>query len=112
LKVFSFGAGARALLTDPLADLSVALGLGLHAARVSFDGHAEAPWTAESGGRWVAAPYAGATAAYRLHPRVALRLDLLASLVRPEPVLRIAGREVASFGQPAVFPSLSVEVRP
>jgi hypothetical protein len=80
---------------------------------LSFSGNAEAPYTGDSGTRWAVAPYASVSASYRLHPRVSLRLDLYAALVRPEPVLRIAGQEVASFAQPLlVMPSLGVEVRP
>lgn len=112
LRVVDFGGGIRGVLTDPLADLGLAVGIGLNAMLLLFEGRASPPWMAAHGGRWAASPYADVTVSYRLHPRVALRLDLLGALARPEPVLRIAGREVASFGQPAVFSSLSVEVRP
>ncbi len=79
---------------------------------LSFSGRAMAPWAGASGSRWAAAPYASVTAAYRLHPKVSLRLDVLTALVRPEPVLSFADRDSVSFGQPAVLPSLGVEVRP
>jgi hypothetical protein len=112
LRVLWAGGGVRGLLTDPASDLSVAVGLGLQAVMLSFSGTTMPPWTADSGSRWAAAPYVSATVAYRLHPHVALRLDVLAAFVRPEAVVRIAGRDIASFGEPAVVPSLGVEVRP
>lgn len=112
LRVLEFGGGIRGNLLDPGSDLGLALGLGLSAVLLAFEGRALPPWAADSGHRWAASPYGSISATYRFHPRVALRLDLVASLVRPEPVLRIAGRDVASFGQPAVFSSLGVEVRP
>jgi hypothetical protein len=112
LRVFGIGGGLRGLLTDPGSDFAAALGLGMQAAMLSFSGKAEAPFSAESGSRWAAAPYASATAGYRIHPRISLRLDVIAELVRPEPVLRINGHDAASFGQPAFLPSLGVEVRP
>lgn len=112
LRVLDLGGGVRGTLTDPLADLTVALGLGLSAMLLIFDGHGTAPFVSQSGSRWAASPYVAAGAAYRFHPRLAVRLDIVGSLVRPEPVLRVAGRDVASFGQPAVFSSLALEVRP
>jgi hypothetical protein len=113
LRALAVGGGLRVVLTDPGADLSAAAGLGAAAMMLSFSGKAEGPYMGESGTRWATAPYASVSAGYRLHPRVSLRLDLLAALVRPEPVLRIAGQEVATFAQPLlVIPSLGVEVRP
>lgn len=112
LRVLEVGGGIRGTLTDPLSDLTVALGLGLSAMMLRFEGHGGAGYMTQSGTRWAASPYAAASAAYRFHPRLAVRFDLLASLVRPEPVLRVAGHDVASFGQPAIFSSLALEVRP
>lgn len=112
LRSLGLGGGVHASLTDPLSDLTVALGLGLQAMALMYRGDATAAFAAQSGTAWSASPYASASAAYRFHPRVAVRLDLVTSLVRPEPVLRIAGHEAASFGQPAFFPSIDLEVRP
>jgi hypothetical protein len=112
LRLFGIGGGLRGLLTDPASDFAVAIGLGAQAGMLSFSGNAQAPWVGNSGSYWAAEPYLSVTAGYRVHPRVSLRLDVLAELVRPEPVLRIAGTPVATFGQPAFLPSLGVEVRP
>jgi hypothetical protein len=112
LRALAVGGGLRAVLTDPAAPFSFALGLGVDAMMLSFSGRAQPPLTAETGSRWGVAPYLSATAAYRVHAMVSLRLDVLTAIVRPEPILRVAGSEIASFGLPAVVPSLGVEVRP
>ena len=113
LRVLDFGVDFRGLLTEPGANLSLLAGLGLGAMVLFFDGDATPPNVAARGSRWVAAPYGALTTSYRFHPRFAVRADMLAALVRPEPVLRIVERDAASFGQPvAVFLSLGLEVRP
>jgi hypothetical protein len=112
LRILELGGGLRGLLTDPTADLSFGVGLGLNAMLLMFDGQAAPPFAAARGSRWIASPYASIGAAYRVYPRLALRAEILTTIARPEPVIRIAGREVAVFGQPAVFLSLGLEVRP
>lgn len=112
LRVLELGGGLHGTLTDPSADLSLGVGLGLSAMLLLFDGEAKPPFVAERGSHWIASPYASIGAAYRVYPRLAVRADILTTIARPEPVIRIAGREVASFGQPAVFLSLGIEVRP
>ncbi len=112
LRMLGLGGGIRGLFTDPSSRLTASLGLGLSAVLVLFSGVANPPFVGVEGTRWVAAPYLSASAGYRLHPRVALRLDLTGALFRPPPVVRIAGQDVASLGQPAAFASFGVEVRP
>ncbi len=87
-------------------------GLGLAATVLWFAGEAEPPLVATDGSSWVAAPYAVLAAGYRFGRYVGIRAELLGALLRPEPIVRIAGREVASFGQPVVFVSLGLEVLP
>lgn len=113
LRILELGGGFHGTLTNPSADLSLSAGLGLEAMLLVFDGEAAAPpFVAERGSRWAASPYASIGARYRVVPRLALRAEVLTTFARPEPVIRIAGREVASFGQPAIFLSLGIEVRP
>jgi hypothetical protein len=112
LRVIAFGAGAAARWADVLPGLSLHAGAGAGAAGFLFQGHAAPPWLSASGDRWSALPFVAAGAGYHFTPVVAARLDLLAALALPPPVLVIAAREVASFGAPAVFASLSVEVHP
>ena len=112
LRVIAIGAGASARWVDPLPRLSLHAGLGAGAAGFLFDGRAVPPWVSASGDRWSALPFVEAGASYRFTPVFAVRADVLAALALPQPVLVIAGREVASFGAPAVFASLAVEVHP
>ena len=112
LRVLELGGGLHGTLTDPAAAFSLRVGLGLSALLLTFDGEAAPPFVADRGSRWIASPYASIGAAYRAYPRLALRTEMLVTVARPEPVLRIAGHEVASFGEPAVFFSLGIEVRP
>jgi hypothetical protein len=112
LRVMNLGGDLRLVLTDPAAEFSVALGLGASAVMLAMMGKADVPGTGQSGTRWGVAPFATATLAYRVHPRVSIRLDGLVELVRPELGLRIGGQSAAMFGEPAAIPSLGVEVRP
>ena len=112
LRLLAFGAGASASLLPPSSPFAVHAGGGMGAAGLFFEGVAVAPWVSASGSRWSAMPFLGAGAAYRFTPVLAVRADVLASFLLPEAVLVIAGREVASFGVPAVTGSLSLEVHP
>ncbi len=112
LRTLIMGAAATLQLTEPGSTWTALTGLGLGAAHLWFAGDALAPTTAAEGSTWAATPFAELAASYRLHPMLALRGDALATLLRPEPILRIAGREVASFGQPALVLAVAIEVRP
>lgn len=112
LRVIAIGAGASARWVDPLPRLSLHAGLGAGVAGFLFEGRAVPPWVAASGDRWSALPFVEAGASYRFTPVFAVRADVLAALALPQPVLVIAGREVGSFGAPAVFTSIAVEVHP
>jgi hypothetical protein len=112
LRAFFLGAGLSFRLTSPDEPFFVSLGAGVGPMLLWYEGEAEAPRIAASGVRPVALAYGRAGIGYRVHPRVRLRLDGLAGPVFPEPVLRIVAREVASFGRPAVFLALGVEVMP
>lgn len=112
LRPGALALGASAELTRPGGRFFVDAGLGLGVALLFFSGEAGAPYVASSGVRAAALPYAHLASGVALGRRVALRLDLLGALVRPEPVLRVAGAEVASFGSPVLGAAFGVEVRP
>jgi len=112
LRVLAFGAGVNVLFTNPAAPLALHAGGGLGVAAFFFEGQAAPPWVSASGSQWSAMPFVEAGVGYRFTPMLGARADLLAALARPEPVLVIAGREVASFGSPALFASVAVEVHP
>lgn len=112
LRTVTFGAAATMQLTPPDLDLRALAGLGLAATALMYEGQAVPPHAASEGSAWAAAPFAEFAVSYALHPVVAVRLDGIAALLLPEPVLRIADREVASYGRPAVLVTLGVEIRP
>ena len=57
-------------------------------------------------------PQARAAAGWRLSPHIGLRADALVGFALPEPVLWIAGRRAAVFGEPAVLFAAGIEVQP
>lgn len=105
------GAGLEASLASS-GPWSTGVEAGLAAALVAYSGDAAAPLRAQSGTAWAVAPWASLGARYRLGRNVALRADAAIALLRPEPVLRIAGREIASVGAPAGLFSFGVELQP
>ena len=112
VRALTLGGGAEVALDDPRSTIVLAAGAGMGAMLLDYSADAVAPWVAASGGAWVASPYLTAAATYRLHPAFGLRLEALGALALAEPVVRVAGREVAAFGRPAVIVSLGAEVRP
>ena len=112
LRAGALGAGAGVRLTDPASSLFACVGAGLGALLTAFEGQARAPWVSASGLRWAMLPYAHADAGYWLAPQIALRADVMMGFALPEPVLGIAGRRVAVFGEPAAVLAAAIEVRP
>lgn len=112
LRVGVLGAGASVRLVEPTADVFASAGLGLGAFLSLFAGEARRPWLAAQGSRWTALPYARASAGYWFAQHLALRGDVMLGASLPRPVIRIAGREIASYGEPAVFLAVGLEVRP
>ncbi len=112
LRVLAFGAGADVYFLHPDSLLTLHAGAGMGGAGLFYEGHAEAPRMATSGSRWTALPYLQAGAGYRFTRILGVRADLLFGIARPEPVLRIGGERVASFGTPLFLGSLALEVHP
>jgi hypothetical protein len=112
LRFASIGVGAAVELTPPRGRVYATAGLGASLALLVYSGEAGAPYVGSSGARAAVVPHARVAAGLGLTPRVGLRLDVLAALVRPEPALRIAGAEVASLGAPLAGLALGLEVRP
>src|SRR5262249_27772296 len=106
----SAGAGVR--ITEPASRLFATAGAGLGALVTTFDGQASSPWKSASGTRWSMLPYVRAGAGYWLLPQIAIRADVMAGFALPEPVLMIAGHQVAYFGEPATVLAAGIEVRP
>lgn len=112
MRLWSFGAALGIELTPRDWAFGAEAGLGLSAAALTFSGEAAAPYEEASGTGWAAAPYAELGARFRFHPLLAIRLDTQAAMLLPEPVLRVAGEQVADFGRPAVTLAASLELTP
>lgn len=112
LRSLALGGGATLLITPPDDAFLVMTGVGLDAVGVFYAGEPIPPYAADSGSRWSAAPYANLGIGYRVLPWLALRADAQVSLLLPRQIVRIAGRETASYGWPLVLGALSVEVWP
>ncbi|APR87555.1 Flagellar hook-length control protein FliK [Minicystis rosea] len=111
LRAGAVGAGATARFGDPRG-LFAAAGAGFGALVSAYGGEAEAPWRAVSGVRASLFPYAHAAAGVWLARHFALRADLLCGFALPQPVLVIANRHLATFGDPTVVIAAGLEVRP
>ncbi len=112
LRALAAGTGVSFHFTRPESALALHAGGGIGIAMFFFEGRATPPWISASGTHAAAMPFVEAGAGYRLTPVIGLRADVLAALARPEPVLVIAGREVASFGSPLVLASIALEIHP
>lgn len=111
LRAGALDGGVSVTLTDPAASFFAGAGAGLGAMLTAFAGRASPPWQSASGLSWALLPDLHATAGYWVAPRVALRADLMTGFALPEPVLWIAGRRVAVFGEPAAVFATGIEVR-
>lgn len=111
LHLLSFGAGGTLALVDGGHDFTLATALGVGAAALFYGAEPAGDYESASGSRWAAMPYLGLSASYGVAPYLALRADGQASLLLPEQILRVAGREIASLGTPVVSFGLGLEVR-
>ena len=111
VKIATGAIGAGVLLRYPAAPSTFTgwLGAGLAAGFVGYD--AEASNTAVRASDGVVAhalPYARAGFEWRAWSSLGLRLDVLAGLARPRPVLQIAGQADTPLGEPLFGLSLGV----
>jgi hypothetical protein len=84
--------------------------IGAGAYDLHTDGSAPAPYRATSGDALALLTTAGVGALAQLSPRVGLTLDLTFSLLEPQPVVVIAGRDAGSAGPPLFGASLGMIV--
>lgn len=112
LRVLAIGAGASVHFLGAASPLSLHAGAGVGLVGLFYEGRATAPRVGASGSRWTALPYLEAGAGYRFTPLLGLRADVLAGIARPEPLLRVDGEPVASFGTPLFLASIALEVHP
>ena len=106
MRVALLGAGLHVELAE-IGPLTPSLDAGLAGAWLLFEGAARAPYVATTDTAVVAAPFAGGGLDVRLTPLVHLEGQALCAVALPRPVLTLAGREVASWGRPALALSAS-----
>ncbi len=111
VRLLGFGAGLSLDVLAPPADWTLAASVGMGAAGLLYDAQ-PAGFEGSSGSSWASNPYLGLNGSYRLIEMLALRADGQAGLLLPTSVVRVAQREVASFGLPVLAFSLGVELRP
>jgi hypothetical protein len=112
LRTVAFGGGLDATFTPPAWDFGVFGGLGVDAAALGYSGTASPPLRANRSISWTVAPGAEIGVRYRLSRWFALRADEAILVLAPEPVLRVAGSEVATFGRPLSVTTAGLEVTP
>jgi len=105
-----FGADASAWLFPPRANWQLAGAVGIGAAHLAIEGHAEPPFTSQTDSLTTALPFLRLSLERRLGARFALGLDSVVGLAIPRPAIRFSGREVAEWGRPVVLSVLSCGV--
>jgi hypothetical protein len=86
--------------------LTAAAGLG----RLQLRGQASPGYVSAIESRFVACPSLGVTARFALASHLRLFVDATGSTAFPKTVLRLAGREAADFGRPALGAALGLEL--
>jgi hypothetical protein len=104
-------AGGGFSLALPLgAGLEASGGGGLVAAWLRMDGAATAPYASRSDSVYTLLPYVRAGLSLALGQRTRLASGALLGVATPRPVVSFAGRDVASWGRPALGTWLAIEI--
>lgn len=103
------GADAQYSLTRKGALSGFAVGTGLTFVIVHMEGEANPPFEARKDSVVAAAPVLEVAGHYRLSRALRLRADLVTGIAVPRPVVRFAGRTVASWGRPFGILGLALE---
>ncbi len=100
VRVSLFGLGADVVFLERTSTFNAQLGVGVAAAWLNLDGTTVPPNIGRAANLVTALPYLRARAHYRTSPATRLVLDTRVGVAWPRPVIRFAGREVASWGRP------------
>jgi hypothetical protein len=103
----SWGLGEVIVLPWPSWLVRPAASIGAGVLNLQVDGEASWPYRALHRSAWAFAADVGLGCGLRITPRIELLLEGHAGLAAPHPVLRLAGRSVASVGQPTVLGTLA-----
>jgi hypothetical protein len=85
------------------------VGLGGAAAWVQATGRGQAPYESRSSSAWVGGPYVHAGLGFAATAGLRLRADVIALVAVAPASVEVAGRDIGSWGQPALLLSLGVE---
>jgi hypothetical protein len=83
--------------------------VGGAAAWVNAQGTANPPYQSANHSTWVGGPYLHAGVGFAATPVLRLRADVVAFVAVAPAAVEVAGRDLGSWGQPALFFSLGVE---
>jgi len=104
------GLGVRVLLASRASRWAPTIDVGIAAVGLQSDGSGSAGFTSGSAFNFTFAPFLRTGLAFAPTPRFRLRADAQASVSVQDASLRIAGREVATWGQPALLFTLGADV--
>jgi hypothetical protein len=99
----------RLLLRSPDAAWVPTFELGVAGSWLEARGSAREPYFGASSSRAFVAPYVRCGVGVSMTESVRARVSVLGAFAAPEPVVRFALREAASFGRPLLAPSFGIE---
>jgi len=97
-------------LMRPASPVSLRLQASAALGRLHLSGNAISPYVGAVDDRYVASPSLGFTARFFLAPNLSLFADVVGSAAFPKTVVRLAGRSVTSWGQPALAGAMGLEL--
>jgi hypothetical protein len=102
--------GAVLELTNSGSPVSLRLTAAMGMGRLHLIGDPAPPYSGATDDRVVASPSLGFTARFFLAPNLSLFGDAMGSAVFPKTVIRLAGREAAIWGHPALAGAIGLEL--
>jgi hypothetical protein len=102
--------GAVVELAPSTSQLSVRLTAAAGFGRLHLNGNAISSYVGASDDRYVASPSVGVTARLILAPNLSLFADVTGSTAFPKTIIRLAGRAVTGWGQPALASAIGLEI--
>jgi hypothetical protein len=107
----AIGVGGWVDAFEPGAPLALGAGLGIAGAFIAYEAQATSPaFVGQSGMVGYSLPYLRAALEWRAMRHLALRLDGLAGIAAPRPVVAVGPDTVAYFGRPLVAAGFAVEM--
>jgi hypothetical protein len=102
--------GAVVQAGDGFSAVSLRCAAGVELDKLRFEGHPTSPYLGASENRTAWSAFAGIAPRFRVTSSVHIVTELVVALANPTTVVRIAGREVTSFGRPLGTAALGLEL--